>query len=170
LYAASFAIRWPPHTKTPIAVLIAANTINLLFDVILIAYLGLGPLGAAIATTTAEWISAALFLLVLAGKIPSPTGERRPVPILPVRSVPSLEDLKPLLVASSAIFFRSLTLQISLSTAAALAARGAAPSVAAHLLRCSSRSKILVEPALPATDVPSWPEANDVGIARIETT
>jgi putative MATE family efflux protein len=130
--ASTGVLRGYLDTKTPIAVLIAANTINLLFDVILIAYLGLGPLGAAIATTTAEWISAALFLLVLAGKIPSPTGERRPVPILPVRSVPSFEDLKPLLVASSAIFFRSLTLQISLSTAAALAARGAAPSVAAH--------------------------------------
>jgi Na+-driven multidrug efflux pump len=54
------------------------------------------------------------------------------VPILPVRSIPSFDDIKPLLVASGAIFFRSLTLQISISAAAALAARGAAPAVAAH--------------------------------------
>lgn len=130
--ASTGVLRGYLDTKTPIAVLIAANTINFFLDVILIAFLGLGPLGAAIATTTAEWISAALFLLVLAGKIPSPTGESRTRSILPTTSMPSFTEIKPLLVASSAIFFRTLTLQISISAAAAMAARGAAPSVAAH--------------------------------------
>jgi Na+-driven multidrug efflux pump len=61
-------------TKTPIVVLIVANVINFVLDVILIVLLGLGPMGAAIATTTAEWIGAALFLAVLAGKLPAASG------------------------------------------------------------------------------------------------
>lgn len=130
--ASTGVLRGYLDTRTPIAVLIAANTINLLLDVALIAFLGLGPLGAAIATTSAEWISAALFLLVLAGKITSPIGVPRSMPILPTSTIPSLHDIKPLLVASSSIFFRTLVLQISISAAAAMAARGAAPSIAAH--------------------------------------
>lgn len=58
-------------TKTPIVVLVVANTINLVLDVVLIVLFGLGPMGAAIATTTAEWVSAGLFLAVLAGRLPS---------------------------------------------------------------------------------------------------
>lgn len=135
-------------TKTPIFVLVAANIINLVLDVILIAFAGLGPLGAAIATTTAEWISAGLFLAVLAGKLPSAAGELgsnnevspgKRVSIVPLLSIPPYSEVKPLIVASSSVLLRSLVLQISLSAAAAWAARGggsmatgAAASIAAH--------------------------------------
>ena len=136
-------------TKTPIVILVLANTVNLALDFILIAGAHLGPTGAAIATTTAEWISAILFLGVLAGKIPSAGGElgaknnesdaKKTLSVTPSLSIPPWEEVKPLIVASSSAFFRSLVLQISLSSAAAFAARGgetlpggAASSIAAH--------------------------------------
>ena len=68
------ALRGFLDTKTPIVILIIANLLNLLLDVVLIVWAGLGPLGAAIATTSAEYISAGLFLAVLAGALPSASG------------------------------------------------------------------------------------------------
>jgi len=123
-------------TKTPIVVLFLANAVNFGLDVILITSAGLGPKGAAIATTTAEWISAVLFLLVLAGTIPSADGELgkqeksdgvtdnvyTPT-IVPSLSIPPWEEVKPLIIASSSIFVRSLALQLFLTCAAALATR-----------------------------------------------
>ena len=140
-------------TKTPVIILITANVINLLLDLVLIVYAGLGPMGAAIATTTAEWISALIFLSVLAGRLPSAdgqlgsnhndallrSGQQNGVAIVPLRTIPAWQDMRPLLVASGAVFFRAVLLQLSLSTAAAMAARGggtmetgAAAAVAAH--------------------------------------
>ena len=144
--ASTGVLRGYLDTKTPVVILILANIINLTMDVILIAFAGMGPMGAAIATTSAEWISATLFLLVLAGKIPSSTdgigrkllANGETLAFTPSLSIPSFSDIKPLLVASGSIFFRTLVLQISLSGAAAMAARGgtmdtgAAASVAAH--------------------------------------
>lgn len=145
--ASTGVLRGYLDTKTPIVVLIVANLINLVLDVLLIVFAGLGPLGAAIATTTAEWISAGLFLGVLAGYIPSASGElgrNRPnasgevFSIVPLASIPSWEEIRPLIVASSSVFFRTVVLQFSISAAAAMAARGsnmeagAAASVAAH--------------------------------------
>jgi Na+-driven multidrug efflux pump len=108
----------------------------------------MGPHGAAIATTTAEWISALLFLAVLAGKLSSTDGQfasrgtnenGQPIYVVPSLSIPPWEEVKPLIVASSSVFLRSLVLQLSLSTAAVFAARGgetipggAASSIAAH--------------------------------------
>ena len=133
-------------TKTPIVILVLANLVNLALDVMLIAYARMGPAGAAIATTAAEWISALLFLGVLSGKIPSADGQlgrkdkdKDTLVVTPALAVPPLEDVKPLIVASSSVFFRSLSLQVSLSAAAAFAARGgetvpggAASSISAH--------------------------------------
>jgi len=131
-------------TKTPIVILVLANLVNLALDVVLIAYAHMGPTGAAIATTSAEWISALLFLGVLSGKLPSADGqlgkkEKDTVVVTPALSIPPWEEVKPLIVASSSVFFRSLSLQLSLSAAAAFAARGgesmtggAAASISAH--------------------------------------
>ena len=55
-------------TKTPTIILLGSNVINLLLDVVLVAQLKMGPQGAGIATTVAEWIAALCFLGVLAGK------------------------------------------------------------------------------------------------------
>ena len=146
--ASTGVLRGYLDTKTPIYILVFANVINLLLDVALIVYAHMGPAGAAIATTTAEWTSAILFLGVLSGKLPSADGQlgrrsdddvRETISITPALSIPPWEEVKPLIVASSSVFFRSLVLQISLSAAAAFAARGgetvpggAAASIAAH--------------------------------------
>jgi len=146
--ASTGVLRGYLDTKTPIVILVIANLINLVLDVALIVYAGLGPMGAAIATTSAEWISAGLFLSVLAGRLPSAGGELgsnrttkdgKDIAVVPLLSVPPWEEIKPLVIASSSVFFRAVVLQISLSAAAAMAARGgdgldtsAAASVAAH--------------------------------------
>ena len=149
--ASTGVLRGYLDTVTPIRVLIASNLLNLVLDVVLIVGLDLGPMGAAIATTTAEWISAGLFLAVLAGRLPSAASElgsnssasssssSTNVSIVPLLSIPPWKEIQPLIVASSSIFFRTLVLQLSLSAAAAMAARGgesleatAASSVAAH--------------------------------------
>lgn len=123
-------------TKTPIIILFGANLINFALDYILIPGLGMGSTGAAIATTTAEWISALCFLGVLSGLLPSFAGElgrqqqtkdtnnSSPLIVAPSLSIPPWEEIKPLVLASSSAFFRSAAIQISLSGAAAMAARG----------------------------------------------
>jgi putative MATE family efflux protein len=135
-------------TKTPIFVLFGANIVNLVLDVLLIVFAGLGPMGAAIATTSAEWITAILYLAVLAGRLPSAGGELgrnrttesgETVSVVPLLELPTFDQVKPLVVASSSVLLRTLVLQVSLSAATAMAARGgsgltesAAASVAAH--------------------------------------
>jgi len=164
-------------TKTPLVILAAANLVNLLLDIILIPGARMGPTGAAIATTTAEWISAIAFLGVLAGNLPSADGDLGRnqlhkqsssddddaaaaaaaavvrnkqegesdtyslLRVVPTLSIPSWTEIKPLIVASSSVFLRTFVLQLGLSGAAAMAARGgigdaddggAAASVAAH--------------------------------------
>jgi putative MATE family efflux protein len=131
-------------TKTPIVILFLANVVNFILDVALIAYAGMGPAGAAIATTTAEWISAVLFLLVLSGKLPSVEGElgRKEIDergkgdaslvVTPSMTIPPWVEVKPLIVASSSVFLRSTILQLFLSAAAAFAARESASSISAH--------------------------------------
>ena len=139
-------------TKTPLYILAGANLVNFGLDVILIAGADMGPTGAAIATTTAEWLAALAFLGVLGGRLPSADGElgsnqeksmvsgggerRGAMTVVPTLSVPPWEDVKPLVVASSSVFLRTVVLQIALSGAAAMAARNtgveASASVAAH--------------------------------------
>jgi putative MATE family efflux protein len=153
--AATGILRGYLDTKTPLYVLAAANLVNFGLDVILILGADLGPTGAAIATTTAEWLSAITFLGVLAGKLPSADGElgsnqeargalrssssADAKAVVPIFSIPPWESVKPLIVASSSVFLRSFVLQASLSGAAAMAARnvgndavGASASIAAH--------------------------------------
>ena len=153
--AATGILRGYLDTKTPLYVLAAANLVNFGLDVILILGADLGPTGAAIATTTAEWLSALTFFGVLAGKLPSADGElgsnqdargdlrstssSDAKAVVPILSIPPWESVKPLIVASSSVFLRSFVLQASLSGAAAMAARnvgsdvvGASASIAAH--------------------------------------
>jgi putative MATE family efflux protein len=136
--ASTGVLRGYLDTRTPVVILVAANLLNFLLDVVLIAGLDMGPKGAAIATTTAEWISAGLFLGVLSGKLPTMTKKEAsasvPLQVTPALTLPPLEDIQPLLVASASLFLRSVTLQLALSSAAALAARSsdASTSLAAH--------------------------------------
>ena len=134
-------------TATPTLILVGSNVVNLFLDVILVANLGMGPMGAGIATTVAEWIAALTFLGVLAGRLPSAsegsTKEHTKKSVVPVFELPEWNEIKPLVVASSSVFLRSVVLQIAMSSAAAMAARSttmegaavsgaASSSVAAH--------------------------------------
>jgi putative MATE family efflux protein len=140
--ASTGVLRGYLDTTTPIYVLVFANILNLLLDVVLIAGLDMGPMGAAIATTTAEWLSAILFLGVLAGKLPAGDGQlgsnppkgKSTLSVVPSVSIPEWNEIKPLVVASSSVLLRTAVLQITLSSAAAMAARseGGTASVAAH--------------------------------------
>ena len=156
-------------TKTPTLILLGSNAVNLLLDFVLVAQMGMGPQGAGVATTVAEWIAALCFLGVLSGKIPRADGKIQQSPqlsgdetsfngntnekqretasamaVTPVFDLPKWTDIKPLVVASSSVFLRSIVLQVAISSAAAMAARstpdastvvlssGASASVAAH--------------------------------------
>ena len=55
----------PQDMRTPLAITLAANGINLGLDVLLILGLGWGVAGAATATTAAEWVAAAAYLGLL---------------------------------------------------------------------------------------------------------
>lgn len=129
-------------TRTPLVVLLGANVVNFSLDFILIAGLGMGPMGAAIATTTAEWLSAFFFLGILSGNFPSRWNFSSPnemetnsvdifntrdtitTTITPALSIPPWDEIRPLVYASSSAFFRSAAIQITLSGAASMAARG----------------------------------------------
>jgi putative MATE family efflux protein len=133
--AATGVLRGFLDTRTPILILVASNAINLLLDFILIAGAHMGPMGAAIATTSAEWIGAILFLLVLGGKLPSASPPRvtgsttdpsvsSRLAIFPTLEFPIWEEVQPLVLASSSVFFRAVVLQLTYVGAAAMAARG----------------------------------------------
>ena len=146
LSASTGILRGFLDTKTTFVVLLGGNIVNFALDVILIPGMGLGPTGAAIATTTAEWICALLFLGILAGKIPSidqelgsnqiliryneatesteKTKREEPIIITPATKPTSWESIQPLIIASSSVFLRSFVLQVCLVGAAAMAARG----------------------------------------------
>ena len=144
-------------TRTPTIILLISNLINLVLDVILVANMRLGPLGAGIATTVAEWIAAFCFLGVLSGKLPTlsdgtmnitrrrrydaldnqqqynkiDNGDEEEEVLLtvitPLLELPSWVDVRPLVIASSSVFLRSIVLQVAMSSAAAMAARSFTP-------------------------------------------
>jgi Na+-driven multidrug efflux pump len=144
-------------TRTPTIILLISNLINLVLDVILVANMRLGPLGAGIATTVAEWIAAFCFLGVLSGKLPTlsdgtmnitrrrrydaldnqqqynkiDNGDEEEEVLLtvitPLLELPSWVDVRPLVIASSSVFLRSIVLQVAMSSAAAMAARSSTP-------------------------------------------
>eukprot|EP00566_Odontella_aurita_P009366 CAMPEP_0113533346 /NCGR_PEP_ID=MMETSP0015_2-20120614/4548_1 /TAXON_ID=2838 /ORGANISM="Odontella" /LENGTH=500 /DNA_ID=CAMNT_0000432377 /DNA_START=339 /DNA_END=1841 /DNA_ORIENTATION=+ /assembly_acc=CAM_ASM_000160 len=146
--ASTGVLRGYLDTKTPLIILLLANIVNLALDVVLITGAGMGPTGAAIATTTAEWIAVIAFLAVLGGILPSADGELgsnqllknkeesfsssgQPLIVTPSLSIPPWKEVQPLIVASSSVFLRSIVLQIGLSGGAAMAARNDAASATA---------------------------------------
>ncbi len=62
-------------TQTALVILLGSNIINLSLDFVLITYAHMGPTGAAIATTSAEYCAAFGFLGVLGGIFPSADGK-----------------------------------------------------------------------------------------------
>ncbi|MDX1449349.1 MAG: MATE family efflux transporter [Acidimicrobiia bacterium] len=121
--AANGAYRGFKDTRTPLYVTVAVNGLNVVLDWWFIFGLGLGLEGAALATVAAQWVGAFVFLGLLR------TVARREVwPRGRIRVI----DLRPFLSVGSILVLRTLLLMISLTIAAAAAARVGTVEVAAH--------------------------------------
>ncbi len=118
------AFRGYQDTRTPMAVSIGLNLLNLILDPILIFGLGWGLAGAAIATTIAQWSGALAFLGLLYGT------RRRELEIVP--EIPSLEELIPFLRIGQDMLIRTASLVGTMTVATAVAARIGVTEVAAH--------------------------------------
>jgi MATE family multidrug resistance protein len=110
-------------TRTPLWVTGSISVFNLILDPILIFGLGWGLVGAAAATTVAQWLGALIFLWLF--------WQRREGFALHV-SWPGLAALRPLLGAGRALVIRSGALLGALTLATAVATRQGEEVVAAH--------------------------------------
>jgi putative MATE family efflux protein len=106
-------------TKTPLRILVLANVINVLLEVLFVPILDLGLPGSALGTVVAQIVSGLWFVLLSAGVV-----ERR---ILPAR-----DDVIDLLRSGGVIVIRTLALLAALTAATAVAARLSAAKLGGH--------------------------------------
>lgn len=108
--------------RTPLGITLAANTINLALDTVLILGLGWGVTGAACATSAAEWAAGAAYLALLWQRRGALGG-------LDVRSVlgagtrQTVAEFGPFLRAGGAVLMRTAVLLGTKTLATATAAR-----------------------------------------------
>jgi len=121
--AANGAYRGFKDTRTPLYVTIAVNGLNVVLDWYFIFGLELGLEGAAMATVAAQWIGALVFVGLLRR-----IGRREAWPADRIR----LLDLRPFVAIGGVLVLRTLLLMLSLTMAAAAAARVGTIEVAAH--------------------------------------
>jgi MATE family multidrug resistance protein len=121
--AANGAYRGFKDTRTPLYVTIAVNGLNVVLDWYFIFGLELGMEGAAMATVAAQWIGALVFVGLLRR-----IGRREAWPADRIR----LGDLRPFVAIGGVLVLRTLLLMLSLTMAAAAAARVGTIEVAAH--------------------------------------
>jgi putative MATE family efflux protein len=117
------AFRGYLNTRVPLYITVAANVLNAILVPVFL-YMGQGVGGIAAATVASEWAAALLFTILLARKNPSI------VPQWPR----DLDEIAPLVAASSAVVIRTVSLQAFLTFASATAARTGEGSIAAHQL------------------------------------
>ncbi|MCO4748365.1 MAG: MATE family efflux transporter [Proteobacteria bacterium] len=113
------AFRGFGDTRTPLALVLVLNLINLVLDPLLIFVAGWGIAGAAGATVAAQWAGALLFLGALA---------RGPVPL----RMPSMVDLTRLLGVGSVLSIRTFALIFTMTVTTSLATRMGKVPIAAH--------------------------------------
>lgn len=118
------AFRGLQDMKTPLAITLAANAINLALDIVLIMGLGWGVRGAATATTTAEWVAALAYLGVLYRRRDE-LGGLEPRLVLGSAVQEALEEMAPFLRAGGAMLMRTALLLGTKTLASATAARWA---------------------------------------------
>ena len=111
-------------TRTPLAVTLALNLVNLVLDPLLIFGLGWGLVGAAIATAIAQWAGALAFLWLILVRRREELGLEL--------TLPAPRDLLPFLRVGGALVTRTLALIGTLTLATAVATRIGAVAVAAH--------------------------------------
>lgn len=118
------AFRGYHDTRTPLWITLGLNLVNLVLDPLFIFGFGWGLVGAAWATTIAQWTGALTFVWLLLVR------RREALGIEPVRPRP--RDLVPLLKVGGELVVRTLSLIGTLTIATAVAARVGTVAVAAH--------------------------------------
>ena len=118
------AFRGYQDTRTPLAVTLALNVVNLVLDPVLIFGLGWGIAGAAWATVTAQWFGAIWFVVLFfwIRRADLGIGFGRP----------QRRTLGSLFGAGKAMVLRNASLLAALTAATMVAARVGTASVAAH--------------------------------------
>jgi Na+-driven multidrug efflux pump len=119
--------------RTPLAITLGANAVNLGLDTALILGLGWGVRGAATATTTAEWLAAAAYLAMLFQRREA-LGGLHPRLVLGERLAAAAEELVPFVKAGGAMLMRTALLLGTKTLASATAARCACAAVLRLLL------------------------------------
>lgn len=122
--AAHGAFRGYQDTRTPLAVTLGINGVNLVLDPLLIFGLGWGVAGAAWATVAAQWVGAAWFLALLLVWRKEDLG-------IAAGRVP-FSEARPFLRAGRDIVIRTAALLSVFTLATAVAARISETAVAAH--------------------------------------
>lgn len=117
--------------RTPLAITLGTNAVNLALDTVLILGLGWGVRGAATATCTAEWLAAGVYLALLWGRREQ-LGGLHPGSLLGPKAAQTLEEFAPFLKAGGAVLMRSTLLLGTKTLAAATATRLGAVPIASH--------------------------------------
>lgn len=122
--------------RTPLAVTLTANVINLGLDILLIVGLGWGVSGAATATTVAEWTAAAAYLGLLWRRREELGGAPALQSALQGGSVKQVAaEFAPFLSAGGAVLLRTAALLGTKTLASATAARLGPVPIASHQVR-----------------------------------
>ncbi len=122
--AANGAFRGFQDTRTPLIVTLGVAGLNLILDPLFIFVFGWGLVGAAWATTAAQWAGAVVFVALVYGRL------RRSWRV-PLR-LPTWSEVTPFLNVGWALLIRTLSLIGALTVATAVAARVGVVEVAAH--------------------------------------
>ena len=122
--AANGAFRGFQDTRTPLIVTLGVAGLNLILDPLFIFVFGWGLVGAAWATTVAQWAGAVAFVALVYGRL---RGRWR----VPLR-LPSWREVTPFLNVGWALLIRTLSLIGALTAATAVATRVGVVEVAAH--------------------------------------
>lgn len=119
--AAQGVQRGASNFRTPLVILVVANIVNLIVELIFVFGLGLGVAGAAWSTVLAQVGAGIAFLVAIRRQLGHATNR-----------MPSAQSMAPLLTAGRHLLLRSGSMLIVFIGATAIAARIDAPTLAAH--------------------------------------
>jgi len=115
-------LRGLSDTRTPLAVLVTANVLNLVLDVVFVYGLDMGLAGSAWATLLAQLLAAGWFLVLCGRRILAAETTLRPLPA----------EMARLVRTGGHLFVRTAALLAVLSLATAVAARVSPATLGAH--------------------------------------
>lgn len=112
---------------TPMKVVLAAGVVNLVVDIVLISFMGMGTVGAAAATAGAQIAGAIFFFHYLSGG-----GKNEDAVRLKWKGFPTLSTLKPILDMGRVLCARNFILMLAYTGMTALATSLGTIELAAH--------------------------------------